>query len=59
MDKEKSMVLEESPENNPISDKEDLKKTYCTRISPSPGVTLCNGILLFTEDLAVKNMMKV
>ena len=32
-----------------------MKKTYCTHINPNPKITtLCDGILLFVGDLAIK-----
>jgi hypothetical protein len=31
-----------------------MKKTYCTRISQNPKITLCDGTLLFADGLAIK-----
>ncbi len=31
-----------------------MRKTYCTHISPNPKITLCDGILPFAKDLAIK-----
>jgi len=34
-----------------------MKKTYCIHINLNLGVAPCNGILLFAEDQAIKNMV--